>query len=160
MARKSALCIGINDYPGTGMDLNGCVNDANDWAAELDKRGFEVKLLLDAAATRAAMVEAIGAQISGADKGDSVVITYSGHGTYAPDDGDDEDDGLDEGLCPYDIKQGKVLLDDDIHQLFEKRKPGVRVLLISDSCHSGTVIRASPCRMPWLSKKPTRASRA
>jgi uncharacterized caspase-like protein len=144
MARKSALCIGINDYPGTGMDLNGCVNDANDWAAELDERGFEVRLLLDAAATRAAMVEAIGAQISGADKGDSVVITYSGHGTYAPDDGDDEDDGLDEGLCPYDIKQGKVLLDDDIHQLFEKRKPGVRVLLISDSCHSGTVIRAVP----------------
>jgi hypothetical protein len=32
---KRALCIGINNYPGTHMDLNGCVNDANDWAAEL-----------------------------------------------------------------------------------------------------------------------------
>ena len=29
---KHALCIGINDYPGTGSDLSGCVNDANDWA--------------------------------------------------------------------------------------------------------------------------------
>ena len=29
---KKALCIGINDYPGTGMDLRGCVNDADDWA--------------------------------------------------------------------------------------------------------------------------------
>ena len=30
-----ALCIGINNYPGTNMDLAGCVNDANDWADEL-----------------------------------------------------------------------------------------------------------------------------
>ncbi len=33
MAYK-ALCIGINDYPGTQNDLSGCVNDAQDWAAE------------------------------------------------------------------------------------------------------------------------------
>ena len=25
MAKKTALCIGINDYPGTGSDLRGCV---------------------------------------------------------------------------------------------------------------------------------------
>lgn len=25
-----ALCIGINDYPGTDNDLSGCVNDANE----------------------------------------------------------------------------------------------------------------------------------
>ena len=31
MGKKFALCIGINDYPGTGSDLSGCVNDANDW---------------------------------------------------------------------------------------------------------------------------------
>ena len=37
---KLALCIGINNYPGTDMDLAGCVNDANHWAAELTPRGF------------------------------------------------------------------------------------------------------------------------
>lgn len=26
-----APCIGVNDYPGSGMDLRGCVNDAKDW---------------------------------------------------------------------------------------------------------------------------------
>ena len=46
---KKALCIGINDYPGTDSDLSGCVNDANDWAAELASRGFAV----DQAAGRA-----------------------------------------------------------------------------------------------------------
>ena len=45
---KLALCIGINNYPGTGMDLAGCVNDANDWAALLASRGFQVDTLLDA----------------------------------------------------------------------------------------------------------------
>ena len=26
---KKALCVGINDYPYDGSDLNRCVNDAN-----------------------------------------------------------------------------------------------------------------------------------
>ena len=84
----------------------------------------------------------IGALVKGGASGDSLVITFSGHGTYAPDKNGDEPDGLDEGLCPYDIKQGKVLIDDEIHQLFAQRAAGVRIVLISDSCHSGTVIRA------------------
>lgn len=141
---KKALCIGINDYPGTNMDLRGCVNDANDWAATLAARGFTVQKLIDAQATKAAMTGAIRTLVQGAASGDSVAITYSGHGTYAPDENGDEPDGLDEALCPYDIRQGQVLIDDEIHQLFSQRAAGVRILLISDSCHSGTVIRAAP----------------
>lgn len=140
---KKALCIGINNYPGTDMDLGGCVNDAEDWAAVLAARGFAVQKLLDAQATKAAMVAAIRGLVKGAAAGDSLAITFSGHGTYAPDENGDEPDGLDEGLCPYDIKQGNVLIDDEIQQLFAERAAGVRVLLISDSCHSGTVIRAA-----------------
>ena len=141
---KKALCIGINNYPGTDLDLRGCVNDAEDWAAALAARGFSVQKLIDAQATKAAMSAAITALVSGARSDDRLVITFSGHGTYAPDRNGDEPDGLDEGLCPYDIKQGKVLIDDEIHQLFAQRTPGVRILLLSDSCHSGTVIRAAP----------------
>lgn len=44
---KYALCIGINDYPGTQSDLADCVNDANDWKKALKSRGFEVTTLLD-----------------------------------------------------------------------------------------------------------------
>jgi len=140
---KKALCIGINDYPGTDMDLSGCVNDAEDWSTALSTRGFSVQKLTDAQATKGALVQAIRSLVQGAASGDSVVITFSGHGTYAPDENGDEPDGLDEGLCPYDIKQGNVLIDDEIHQLFAQRAPSVRILLISDSCHSGTVIRAA-----------------
>ena len=138
---KKALCIGINDYPGTQNDLSGCVNDANDWAATLAARGFTVSKLIDAQATKAAMVAAMSGLISGATKGDTVIITYSGHGTWVPDKNGDEPDGRDEGLCPWDIGSGKVLLDDEIAPIFTNHVTGVRVILISDSCHSGSVTR-------------------
>ena len=142
---KKALCIGINDYPGTHMDLQGCVNDAQDWAAALAARGYATTSLLDSQATKAEMVAAMSDLIGAAVKGDTVVITYSGHGTYQPDTDGDEADGLDEALCPYDIQlKHAALTDDEIHDIFLSRKPGVRLLLISDSCHSGTVTRAAP----------------
>ncbi len=138
---KKAFCIGINDYPGTGSDLAGCVNDAQDWAKELTQRGFAVTTLIDSQATKVAMTKGIDDLISSARKGDTVAITYSGHGTWAPDDSGDESDSRDEALCPHDLIDNGPLLDDDIHALFAKRTPGVRVLLISDSCHSGSVTR-------------------
>lgn len=141
---KKALCIGINNYPGTHMDLQGCVNDANDWAATLQGRGFAVTKLLDNQATKAAMVSSMSGLIQSAAKGDSLVITYSGHGTYQPDTNGDEADGLDEALCPYDLQTGgAALIDDEIKTLFDQRKAGVRIVLIADSCHSGTVTRAA-----------------
>jgi hypothetical protein len=138
---KKALCIGINDYPGTQNDLSGCVNDANDWAGELSARGFAVAKLLDSQATHAAMSASIKALIQGAVSGDTLVITYSGHGTWVPDSSGDEPDGRDEALCPHDIGSVGPLLDDDINKMFAARSAGVRILLISDSCHSGSVTR-------------------
>lgn len=140
---RKAVCIGINDYPGTRMDLRGCVNDARDWSGTLAARGFDVKTLLDADARKEAIVETIGRLVSDARRGDSLVITFSGHGTYVPDTNDEEADGLDEALCPYDINEGHALVDDEIHRIFAARAEGVKLLLISDSCHSGTVTRAS-----------------
>ena len=148
---RFALCIGINNYPGTDMDLAGCVNDANDWAAEFIARGFAVRMLLDTDATKAAMVSSMREVIAVAHDGDLVAITFSGHGTYVFDTGNeagdpgDETDGFDEALCPHDVQAtGDPLTDDEIHVLLASRRPGVRLLLIADSCHSGTVSRAAP----------------
>ena len=172
---KHALCIGINNYPGTHMDLAGCVNDAKTGPPNWARAVSWCTQLLDAQATKAAMVDAFKAVIGGAAKGDVVVITFSGHGTYVPDLNGDEVDGLDEALCPYDMQTGgAALIDDEIHALFAARKAGVRLVLISDSCHSGTVTRAAgadpdaddvprPRFMPmgnWLPPISCRAARA
>lgn len=141
---KKALCIGINNYPGTHMDLQGCVNDAQDWTNVLQSHGFVVSALLDQQATKAAMMGALSDLVNNAVVGDSLVITFSGHGTYQPDKDGDEVDGLDEALCPYDVQtKGEALTDDEIHTIFKARKLGVKLVLISDSCHSGTVTRAA-----------------
>lgn len=145
---KRALCIGINDYPGTGSDLAGCVNDANDWAVVFNKRGFSVDKILDKQATGDAIRKAIKALVTQAKRGDLVVVQYSGHGSFVPDDDGDEPDGTDECLCPYDISSKGPITDDEMFELFSARQQGVKVFMISDSCHSGTVAKFAPIVTP------------
>ena len=64
---------------------------------------------------------AIGDLINQAAKGDSLIITYSGHGTWVPDKNSDVPDGRDEAFCPCDLSSKGALLDDDIHALFSRR---------------------------------------
>ena len=146
--KKTALCIGINDYPGTGSDLAGCINDSADWRTALEKRGFTVATLLNREATGKGITGAIRAALKQAESGDLVVIQYSGHGSFVPDTNGDETDGTDECLCPYDIQSHGPLSDDTLFELFSARRPGVRLVMISDSCHSGTVVRFAPITTP------------
>lgn len=147
MARH-ALCIGINDYPGTGSDLAGCVNDANDWWRVLVKRGFTVNKLFDQKATGRAIRNAIKSTLAKAKSGDLVVVQYSGHGSFVLDVNGDEPDGTDECLCPYDVSTKGPITDDELFELYSARKQGVRVLMLSDSCHSGTVAKFAPIMTP------------
>ncbi len=148
MGKKLALCIGINDYPGTGSDLSGCINDANDWGTLLKQKGFTVKILLNKSATRKKILESLVSIIDQAEKGDSIVLQYSGHGTYIPDEDNDELDGTDECLCPYDLRTAGPITDDELNEIFTSKKNGVKLVLLSDSCHSGTVTRFAEVKTP------------
>lgn len=145
---KYGLVIGINDYPGTGSDLSGCVNDANDWKKLLEQRGFSVARLIDKAATGKAIREGIEKIISPAKSGDLVVIQYSGHGSFVPDLNGDEPDGVDECLCPSDVSTKGVITDDELFELYDAKAKGVKLVVISDSCHSGTVVKFAPILTP------------
>jgi hypothetical protein len=136
---KRSLHIGINNYPGTDNDLSGCINDANDWQQALDARGFKTTMMLDSMATKGNMRQAIIDIVSETGRDDIAVITFSGHGTWVPDEGGDEPDGRDEALCPYDIHMGEILTDDEIYAILSERERGARIIVISDSCHSGSV---------------------
>lgn len=137
---KIALCVGINDYPGFQNDLQGCVNDAHDWAGALQSRGFDVDLLLDSGATKTAILSRLKSAIAAAKATETVVFTYSGHGTWVPDQNGDESDGRDEAIVPYDFAHG-LIVDDELADLFAANHTGARIVMISDSCHSGTVAR-------------------
>src|SRR5690606_28987188 len=66
-----------------------------------------------------------------------ICYSYSGHGGQLPDKNGDEDDGEDETWCLFDGE----LVDDELSNLWSSFKKGVRILVFSDSCHSGTVVK-------------------
>ena len=78
--------------------------------------------------------------------GDFFFLTYSGHGGQVPDVTGEEADKQDETWCLYDGQ----LIDDELYLELSRFAAGVRILVLSDSCHSGTVVarRASAGRRP------------
>ena len=134
---KRAVCIGINNYPGIFNDLKGCVNDAQDWSALLEGFGFETILMLDSQATRTNIKAELQSLVEITNAGDIAVFTYSGHGTQVADTSSDEGDSYDEAICAYD---GNII-DDELRGLLEGLHPQATLIVISDSCFSGSVTR-------------------
>ena len=132
---KRAVCVGINNYPGIFNDLKGCVNDAKDWSALLQGFGFDVSLMLDSQATRANVKETLQGLVDATNAGDVAVLTYSGHGTQVTDKNGDEGDPYDEAIYLYD---GSVI-DDELRVILNGIHPQATLVVISDSCFSGSV---------------------
>lgn len=136
--KRRALLWAINNYPGTGNDLAGCLNDMKDIAARLITKwpDFEVNSYPDSYVTRNRFVTEVGNAISVLRPNDWLFLSYSGHGTQVTDKDGDET-GYDEALYLYD----GPLVDDEINKLLKKIPDGANVVCFFDSCFSGTVTR-------------------
>lgn len=144
MAKGIALTIGLNSvspehYSGWDGKLLACENDAKDMANIAKSKGYQVKTLLTADATRKNVIDEISNASTSLKSGDIFMLAYSGHGGQLPDRNSDEADYLDETWCLYDA----MLVDDEHYNLISKFQSGVRILTFSDSCHSGTVTKAA-----------------
>jgi hypothetical protein len=138
---RRALCVGIDAYAPPDR-LSGCVNDANTWAATLQRLGFSATLLLDGQATRSGILENLQSLLASSRPGDVVAFAFAGHGTTVKDlDGDEREDGKDEALCPVDMSSGALIVDDDLRAVFASTPAGVNVTCFIDCCHSGTITR-------------------
>ena len=139
-----ALNIGLNGvdpkhYSGWSGQLTACEADADDMAQIAKSQKFGVvKKLLTKQATRSAVEAEIKDAAGKLESGALFLLTYSGHGGQLPDLNNDEDDGQDETWCLYDGE----LIDDELYALLGQFKAGVRILVFSDSCHSGSVLKA------------------
>lgn len=137
-----SLHIGVNivdpkHYHGWEGPLSSCENDADTMGDIASIQGFKTSQLKTANATREAVVQAIRDAAGQLWAGDFFLLSYSGHGGQVNDLNDDEEDGSDDTWCLYDGQ----LLDDELGVLFAEFRSGVRVLMLSDSCHSGTMLR-------------------
>ena len=135
---KKALVIGINSYP-LPYQLQGCVNDANDYKALLLSKGFSVAMLTNANATRTKILSALNTLTTGRRSGDNVVLAVSYHGSRVPDTSGDELDGYDECGVSVDMK---AILDDEIRMYLGRLPAGVITDVFMDCCYSGTGTRA------------------
>jgi len=144
MSKGRALTIGLNavspkHYGGWSGDLNACEADAQDIADIAKSKKYSVKTLLTKSATRQNVIKEMTSASSALKSGDIFLLYYSGHGGQVPDLNKEEDDYQDETWCLYDGE----LIDDEIYNFLGKFREGVRILVMSDSCHSGTVTKAA-----------------
>lgn len=142
MPQAISIHIGLNEvdpahYQGWDGKLVACEFDADDMEKLAGARGFEARKLLTKNATAAALTSALEDASSKLGDGDILLLTYSGHGGQVPDANGDERDRMDETWVLYD----RQMVDDEVYSLLGKFKPGVRIAIFSDSCHSGTVAK-------------------
>ncbi|MFT4533435.1 MAG: hypothetical protein ACJA1A_001113 [Saprospiraceae bacterium] len=157
-AEKYALIIAVGDYPDEGKwpDISS-TNDVIHIEATLAKLGFSeinITKILDAQATREGILTAFSSIQDKLRSGDIVYIHFSGHGQQIVDQNGDEIDLLDEAIVPYDspllfeagVYEGERLIRDDelgtiTTKMREKCGSEGQLILILDSCHSGTGVR-------------------
>ena len=129
-----------NHYDGWDGELVACENDARDMASLAESQGFAtVKTIIRQKATRSAVLKELSLAAKKLKNGDLLFLTYSGHGGTLPDRNGDERDNQDETWCLYDAE----LVDDELYHAYTQFAEGVRIVVLSDSCHSGTVTRAA-----------------
>lgn len=141
------LSIGIDQYKNV-PSLEGAVNDAKIIADSLTKIGAKkVKLLLNEQANRNEIKKAWEELTQEAKNGDTLFFSYAGHGAQQDERiPNTEADGKDEfyALANYSDSGANTyerIMDDDLQEWFSK-VPNLHVVLISDSCHSGTMTRS------------------
>jgi hypothetical protein len=141
----ASLHLGLNSvdpaaYSGWSGPLAACEFDAGDMAGIATSQGMTPTVLLTRDATREKALAVIRAAARRLKAGDLFLLSYSGHGGQVDDISGEEADKLDETWCLYDGQ----LIDDELYLELSRFAKGVRVFVLSDSCHSGTMTRARP----------------
>ncbi|MGH6906533.1 MAG: caspase family protein, partial [Aestuariivirga sp.] len=171
-AKTMALLVGVADYnTASGItDLHGPRNDVSImWRAlkSRDVKPEDMTVLTDALpvgvdypvakglAEGAIILAELDRIAREAQRGDTVIFYYSGHGTRQPappnrEDDEPEADGMDQVLLPSDVGKydpikmtlSNAIVDNTLgDKITAIRAKGAFVWAIVDACHSGTVTR-------------------
>jgi WD40 repeat protein len=161
------LAVGINNYSNPQYNLKYAVADAEDFSAEVKKQQdslkryakVEVTSLVDTAATKANITQALAQLAPKVQPEDAVIIYFAGHGTAQ---------GKQFYLIPHDLgyrgrrdrlsRVGlqKILAhsisDRELEKLFEGIDAG-QLLLVIDACNSGQALEAEEKRRGPMNSK-------
>ena len=155
---NAALLVGINHYRAPGNDLRGCRNDVLNMKDLLVNTFhfsvLQISELTDAQATKKNIMKGLRQMVHQAKAGDHLLFHFSGHGSQVPDQDNDEEDFLDEVLCPHDLDwSGLYISDDDLRNVCMGLHSKATLDVLLDSCHSGTGLRM-PGEIPKFIPSP------
>jgi Caspase domain len=150
MPRIFALLVGINKYTAV-PELHGCVDDINAVEALLTTRVepamLDMKVLRDADATRANIIDGFRTHLGRAGDGDITAFYFCGHGSEERCPAEwlvHEPSGMNQTIVPVDARTGDVfdIADKELSALIhDVSAKGAQVVTLFDSCHSGGVTR-------------------
>ncbi len=141
-----AMISGINYYDDPDNRLNGCINDMLDYEKLLQEAGVPDANIVrisddpkrkDIYPSKANYEAQLNLLSQKAQPGDTVFITYSGHGTNTRAGSRDEADGQSEAIYTAD---GKLMTDNEFYERVAKVKKGVKVVVVMDCCHSASIL--------------------
>lgn len=153
---RRALLVGINDYPNAADRLEGCVNDVFTMSSVLQSAGFEpetIRTCLDERATAKGILDRMKWLVDDPQPGDERVFYFSGHGAQIPEYGEDfEPDRHMETLVPWDFDWSAetAVTDDQIYELYSQLPYDLRLVMIFDCCHAGSMHRNGAARVRGL----------
>lgn len=145
-AETYAMVIGIDQYV-SGDNLKGAVNDAREINKALRQTGVRnIRVLLNGSASKAAIYNRWKEMVRSSLPGDTLIVTYAGHGGQVPDLNGDEPDRKDEAFLLSNFQEARItakdnmIIDDEWHRWFAAAE-GRQVIFVVDSCNSGTISR-------------------
>ena len=136
MARAVSIHIGVNEPRERchGPPLKHSETAAWRMAELAHRAGYQSVLVLRGReATCQAVDDALGRASQTLAGGDILFVSFSGHGSRVKDRDGEEHDGWDETWCLYD----GALLDDRLADSWRRFEPGVRLLVVTESCFGG-----------------------
>ncbi|MGY3439204.1 MULTISPECIES: caspase family protein [unclassified Marinovum] len=158
-AAQFGMVVGIDDYrafqpfpapPGELSDLQGAVNDANRIAGAMRSVNIDLpesRFLTDSNATVENFLKSWRAMMAGATPGDTLIVTFSGHGGQeheVSEPFDEVTDQKDETIMffefdPENPRRGR-LNDDQLREVLNEAA-AFNVIWVMDSCHSAGLTR-------------------
>jgi len=139
-----ALLVGI-DYKGTSYELNGCINDVQHISQFLVGKNIPTNKMCiltdntEMKPTKINIINSFTKLLKDAVSGDQLVFFFSGHGSTIVNTSLNKDtEPLDDVLVTLD---NNYIIDDDLNAIIQANlKPNVKLFVLFDCCHSGTML--------------------
>lgn len=143
MSHAVSIHVGVNEpRSGSAFDMRARLVDSEAAAWRMAEMASQARydsmlVLRGQTATVAAVKAALWNVSQLLADGDTLLVTFSGHGGQVKDRNDEDPDGSDESWSLHDGE----LLDDQLSGFWRLFNAGVRIVVVSESCYSGGMMR-------------------